>query len=457
MSKIILDTETEDTLEVNFDGLVGPTHNYAGLAFGNLASLKYAHQESHPKEAALQGLRKMHLLKQLGLMQAILPPHERPNLPLLRTLGFVGNDIQILTQAKKIAPELFYACYSSSSMWTANAGTVSSSRDSQDGKLHITPANLISHLHRSFEAEMSQKIFQRIFKDTEKFIVHSPLPSHLSFADEGAANHNRLCLKHGTRGLQIFVYGRNGFNLSQQKPQSLWYPARQTLEASQSIARQHRLRPDTFVFVKQNPHVIDKGVFHNDVISVMNQNVILSHELAFENSEKFFSTLQEKISYPIYFLKIKETELSIKMAVESYLFNSQLVTLPDQSMALIAPEECREITEANDVLHRIIEEENPIRQFHFVNCRESMKNGGGPACLRLRILLTEDERKASIPEIFLDENRYLQLADWIEKFYRHHITDADLLDPLLVEESQSALDALTKILNLGSLYSFQKA
>ena len=25
--------------EVNFDGLVGPTHNYAGLSYGNVASL----------------------------------------------------------------------------------------------------------------------------------------------------------------------------------------------------------------------------------------------------------------------------------------------------------------------------------------------------------------------------------------------------------------------------------
>lgn len=44
--------------ELNMDGLVGPTHNYAGLAPGNIASLNYASVASNPQAAALQGLKK---------------------------------------------------------------------------------------------------------------------------------------------------------------------------------------------------------------------------------------------------------------------------------------------------------------------------------------------------------------------------------------------------------------
>ncbi len=463
-----------DYIEVNFDALVGPTHNYAGLAFGNLASLENIRQVSHPREAALQGLRKMHLLMQLGLKQGILPPHERPNLPMLRNLGFSGTDIQILNQSKKIAPSLFYACYSSSSMWSANAATVTPSPDSQDAKLHITPANLISHFHRSIETEFTYLVLKRIFFDESKFVVHPPLPSHTSFGDEGAANHNRLCLQYGDSGLEIFVYGRKGFDdprMSSQMNASTHpiktkkhenytpriFPARQTLVASQAIARRHLLNKNACIFVKQNPHVIDKGVFHNDVISVMNKNVFLTHELAFEEDiDLLYQTLQSRASFPIHFINIKESEISVIHAVQSYLFNSQLVSLPNNDMALIAPEECREIPSAFKVVQKILESDNPIRQLHFVDCCESMKNGGGPACLRLRVVLSEDEQNALMPEIFLDEDKYQKLTHWVKRFYRESIRDEDLLDPLLIEESKTSLDELTSLLQLGSIYSFQK-
>ena len=48
--------------EFNFDGLVGPSHNYAGLSFGNVASFSNVKSASNPKQAALQGLAKMRAL-----------------------------------------------------------------------------------------------------------------------------------------------------------------------------------------------------------------------------------------------------------------------------------------------------------------------------------------------------------------------------------------------------------
>jgi len=440
--------------EVNFDGIVGPTHNYGGLAKGDLASEKHAFQASNPKEAALQGLKKMYLLMKLGIPQAVLPPHERPFIPLLKNLGFVGKEFEILERAHRDCPTIFRAAYSSSSMWAANAATVSPSIEAQDGRLQITPANLVNNLHRSLEAEINYQILKLIFSDKKHFHVHKPLFKDSDLADEGAANHNRFCSSYGAPGLQLFVYGRN----SQDKENYLSHhlPRRQTLEASQAIARLHQLKPNAVLFAKQNPKAIDEGVFHNDVISVSNQTVFFYHEEAFEDTNTTITKLQKRSACPLTFLKVASAELSLKEAVRTYLFNSQLITLPEGSMALIAPFESRENNAAHQVLLRIIEEPNPIQFLHFIDCRQSMQNGGGPACLRLRVVLTEAERLACHQGIFLDEILYQNLVRWVEAHFRDRLTQGDLLDPSLLQESYTALDELSRLLHLGSIYSFQK-
>ncbi len=234
-------------MEVNFDGLVGPTHNYAGLAFGNMASTKHAELVSNPKEAALQGLSKMHLLMQLGVPQAILPPHARPNLEVLRTLGYYGNDLEVLNKAYRDCPHIFGACYSSSSMWTANCATISPTIDAEDRRLHITPANLVTYFHRSQETPVNYKILKKIFKDEKRFYVHQELPPSLQFSDEGAANHHRFCQGYNDPGWELFVYGRETFSrkyLSDFQRNPTHFPARQSIEASRAVARRHLLSPD---------------------------------------------------------------------------------------------------------------------------------------------------------------------------------------------------------------------
>lgn len=436
--------------EVNFDGLVGPTHNYGGLALGNVASEINAYSVSNPKAAALQGLEKMRLLMKLGVPQAIIPPPERPNIKLLRNLGFYGKDIEVLQTAQKVAPDIFRAAYSAASMWTANAATVSPSADSQDGRVHITIANLLSNLHRASESKFNYKFFKKVFFDEKYFAVHKPLMAHLNFADEGAANHNRICTEYGLPGLQLFVYGRRAIQKHQVLPKI--YPARQTLEASEAIARLHRLQSKKVFFAKQNPLAIERGVFHNDVISLANQNVFIYHEAAYEDTNTVIQTLKEKASRQLSIIEVLGTELSLSDAVDSYLFNSQLLTLPDGLMTLIAPEECRENPSAHQVLLRILASDNPIQSLHFVDCRQSMRNGGGPACLRLRIVLTEEEQKACSSNVFLTEELHQRLVTWVEQHYRDKLKMEDLLDPNLLLESQAALDALTQILNMGSLY-----
>ena len=113
-----------DVREVNFDGLVGPTHNYAGLALGNVASMRHGGLEANPREAALQGLAKMKSLMDAGYAQGVLPPQQRPDLGALRALGFSGSDERVLARAAGEAPQILRAVCSASSMWTANAATV---------------------------------------------------------------------------------------------------------------------------------------------------------------------------------------------------------------------------------------------------------------------------------------------------------------------------------------------
>lgn len=442
-----------NTFEVNFDGLVGPTHNYAGLAYGNVASMIHARLISNPKTAALQGLKKMKRLHDLGVKQALLPPQERPNLLLLRSLGFTGTDAEILQKSFDNAIDLFLASFSSSSMWTANAATVCPSADSKDNRLHFTISNLISHLHRAQEAPFTHTLFKKIFFDPNYFIVHPPLFSSKSLSDEGAANHNRFTLHHADPGIQLFVYGHSG--IRPEKTEHIRYPARQTLEASQSIMRLHQLDPKRTIITKQNRTAIDAGVFHNDVISVANENVFLYHELAFEDTEQVIQEIKDKIDFSLFFIKVRASELSLEEAVQSYLFNSQIITLPSKEMILIAPEECKEIPRAKAIIERILQEDNPIRTVEYVDCRQSMQNGGGPACLRLRVVLNEKEIQHCHQGLFLNDTLFITLETWIKKHYRDHLTIEDMKDPALLHESRKALDELTKIMGLEAIYPFQ--
>lgn len=444
-------------MEMNFDGLAGPTHHYGGLSFGNLASMEHSHSVSNPKQAALQGLEKMRLLTSLGIKQGILPPQERPFLPLLRALGFYGSDPDLLRQVWKTDPSLLIACSSSAYMWAANAATVSPSADSIDGRVHFTPANLVTEFHRSFEPMTTGKMLYRLFNHPEHFVHHFPLPPHPRFADEGAANHIRFCRESGQTGIQLFVFGR-----SSQKQGSLpqHFPARQTEEASRTLSRLHLLRPSHVVFAQQNPEAIDAGVFHNDVISVGHQNVFLYHERAFINTERVILELRERIEthcqVPFIAIEVKEKEIPLSEAVCTYLFNSQIVTRPDGMMALIAPQECQASPLVSSFLKDLVEKKSsPIGQIIYQDLRESMQNGGGPACLRLRIVLTEQEYKTIHPGVELNETLYKKLVGWVEKHYRDRLKLEELADPHLLKEGRTALDELSRLLQLGPIYSFQ--
>ncbi|WJG07787.1 N-succinylarginine dihydrolase [Aliiglaciecola sp. LCG003] len=442
-------------VEVNFDGLVGPTHNYAGLSFGNVASLSNAKAFSSPKQAALQGLQKMKALHDMGMTQGVLAPQARPDLDTLRRLGFTGSDQTVLEQASKRAPEVFRACCSASSMWTANAATVSPSADTADGKIHFTPANLTNKFHRSLEPEVTGRILQATFSNEKYFNHHAHLPDNEHFGDEGAANHTRLCTDYGHAGVEIFVYGRHAFDGSKPAPKK--YPARQTLEASQAIARLHGLSDETTVFIQQNPDVIDQGVFHNDVISVGNQNVLFYHQEAFHDTQNALDEIQRKFGQQqVHFIRVDTDIVPVQDAIKTYLFNTQIITLPNGEMAIIAPTECQENERVADYLSHLITLNTPIKAVHYFDVKQSMRNGGGPACLRLRVAMTDQEVAAVNQQTLMSDAVFKRLNQWVNKHYREQLSVDDLRDPALLLETRAALDELTQLLNLGSIYPFQR-
>lgn len=443
--------------EANFDGLVGPTHHYGGLSYGNVASTSHRALVSNPREAALQGLEKMKALADLGLKQGVLPPQQRPDLSVLRKLGFAGTDAQVIERTWKTSPEILSACYSASSMWTANAATVSPSADTEDGKVHFTPANLTSKFHRSIEPEQTGRTLKAIFSD-EKFFVHHPsLPPGSFWGDEGAANHTRFGESYGGPGLEFFVFGRYAFQPGHSEPKR--FPARQTFEASQAIARLHRISEGAGCFAQQNPDSIDAGVFHNDVASVGNLNFFFCHEQAFLEQAKTLESLKafyrKRCGGDLEVIQVSAAEVSIGDAVKSYLFNSQILSLSESKMVLVAPMECAEVPSVKSFLDRTVQPGATLSEVKFFDLRQSMRNGGGPACLRLRVILNEKELKATSPGVWMSESLYSQLRAWVERHYRDRLSVDDLRDPKLIDEVLRALDELTGILGIGSIYPFQ--
>ncbi|MFG5862131.1 N-succinylarginine dihydrolase [Metapseudomonas sp. CR1201] len=442
--------------EVNFDGLVGPTHNYGGLSYGNVASQSNSQAVSNPKEAALQGLGKMKALMEMGFKQGVFAPQERQDVATLRSLGFSGTDAQVIARAAREAMPLLAACSSASSMWTANSCTVSSSADTADGRVHFTAANLNCKFHRSIEHPTTSRVLGAMFANDTFFAHHAALPAVSQFGDEGAANHTRFCKGYGEAGVEFFVFGRSAFDPRFPSPQR--YPARQTLEASQAIARLHGLDAEGVVYAQQNPAVIDQGVFHNDVISVGNGEVLFYHEDAFLETDKVLAELDGKLGKRggrFQAVRVPRSAVSVEDAVRSYLFNSQLLSRADGSMLLIVPEECRANANVWNYLNELTSSQGPIREVKVFDLKQSMQNGGGPACLRLRVALKENELAAVNQGVMMTPELHATLTSWVEKHYRDRLSESDLADPQLLVECRTALDELTQILKLGAVYPFQ--
>jgi len=438
--------------EVIFLGLPGPTHHYAGLSEDNVASGLNRGSLSNPRQAALQVLELAQLLMSLGQEVAFLPPPLRPYMPLLKQ-HFIGSDDAVIIEAAKFAPRLLEKASSASSMWTANAATVAPAVDTADGKLHIVAANLFINLHRRIEAEDTHRMLAAIFAHVPDCVVHPPLSAAAGLCDEGAANHMRLSLRHTKRGLHVFVYGTDG---DERDPAS----ARQTLSASRAVKGLLELPDKAALFIKQNPEAIGAGVFHNDVIAVSNEYVLLAHEQAYKRGDYDFDRIAASYhalqGRELVTILIPEAELSMEEAVHTYLFNSQIVTRHDGTMAMIAPAEVKNLYEAKAarLLERIVaDDSNPIDEIHYADLRQSMRNGGGPACLRLRVPVTGTQLMAlrSETRVMADDVLLEALSRLIEKHYPQELSPDDLGNPELYHHGKVMLTELGQLMRLELL------
>ncbi|QIG80626.1 N-succinylarginine dihydrolase [Stakelama tenebrarum] len=418
-------SRAETRIEINFDGIIGPSHNYAGLSPGNLAATKNRGLSSHPRAAALQGIAKMRTNIALGLTQGIFLPQARPDHRWLESLA---------TGFADAAPHLQAQALSASSMWAANAATVSPAPDAADGKCHLTVANLVTMPHRSHEWRETLAQLRLAFADPA-FAVHPPVPA--PFGDEGAANHMRLTPAHGEAGVEVFVYGISGGP----------FPARQHVEASAAVARHHRLDPARTLFVQQSEAAIAAGAFHNDVVAVANEHVLFAHELAFADKQRFYADL--RAAFPgVEIIEVPAARISLADAIASYLFNAQLVTLPEGGMALILPGEARETPAVWEWLQELVAGNGPIRRLEIVDVRQSMANGGGPACLRLRVVADP----ARIDSRFLvDNDRLDAIARVVEQHWPEAIPQDEIGDPALIAHVETARRALLETLDIVEL------
>lgn len=439
-------------VELNVDALVGPTHHYGGIGVGNIASVGHAQGRSHPRRAALEGLEKAAYVASLGIPQFVLPPPPRPDLEYLLRLGFEGSFIEQCQAARQSAPAAYSAAFSSAFMWAANAGTFAPAADCSDHRNHLTLANLCSSWHRASESRERHVQFSHMFAGVQSCPggateIHAALPPLVPLRDEGAANHMRLCDATGAIGLHVFIYGEAERG---ERPQR--YLARQTLAACQAIARRHRLDPERTFFLQQHPAAIDYGVFHNDVIATSHQNVLLYHERAFIDAnaelERLEFTYARWCGRPLIRICISERELTIADAVASYLFNSQLLTPVSNRrdgprMLLLCAEDCARMPHVGALIAKLIaDDSNPIEAAHFVGLDESMANGGGPACLRLRIQWPENLIEQFAPRYRVTPQRLDLWRQVIETEYPEELEWGELADPERLGQFHAAQAAL---------------
>ena len=408
--------------EINFDGIVGPSHNYAGLSLGNLTSTRNAGAVSHPRAAALQGLEKMRTNIRLGLIQGIFLPQWRPDAAWLESLG---------TSVSEAEPHIRAAAMSASSMWAANAATVSPAADSADGRAHLTVANLVTMPHRSHEWRQTLAQLRVAFSARNAFAVHEPVPP--PFGDEGAANHMRLAEHHGAPGIEIFVYGEAGGP----------FPARQHVEASKAVARLHRLAPARTLFIRQSEAAIAAGAFHNDVVAVANERVLFAHEQAFADRTGLYEQLRTLLP-SVEIVEVPASAVSLADAIRSYLFNAQLVTLPEGEMALVLPSEAQDVAPVWRWPEAMVAGNGPIRRLVPVDVRQSMANGGGPACLRLRVVADPADVD---PRFLVDEAKLDGIARIVAEYWPEAIAPADLHDTTLIARIEQSW--LTLVDHLG--------
>jgi succinylarginine dihydrolase len=431
-------------IEIQVDRIVGPTHHFGGLGVGNVASTRHAGEVSNPAAAALEGLGKMRLIARLGVEQMILPPQQRPDYALLDSVGFPGHDTGSLVDALDQAPSILSAAMSCSAMWTANAATVCPAIDARQGHLSITIANLNASLHRAIESQGTERELRNLFGSVAR--VRTAMAGGSALRDEGAANHMRLGSPDNQAGIHLFVYGDG-----QPTPHTYW--PRQTFAASQAVARNLQLDPSQVFFLKQHPRAIDAGAFHNDVVAASHHNLLLYHESAYQDLgqlDRVALAYRKACDRELVRVEVSENQLPLDSAIATYLFNSQIVSPADPSAApvLICPSQVQTDARASRLVASWRNERQIFSEVHFVELGQSMSGGGGPACLRLRVPVTEDQLDLVPARARWSEALDELLREVIETHYPTRLTLPDLASEDVVREAHQAQRLICELLNV---------
>ena len=429
-------------VDVQVDRIVGPTHHFGGLGVGNVASHQHHGRVSNPRAAALQGLDKMRLVAGLGVPQIVLPPQNRPHIEFLQNLGFAGAIENTLAKAATEAPEMLSAAMSSSAMWTANAATVTASVDSTCESISMTVANLGSSLHRAIEPVESLQDLQSVFEASAH--VLPPIDGGAAVRDEGAANHMRLGSDSERPGIHVFVYGDQD-----PLPSKFW--ARQTLAACLTIARRHNLRPDNTFFLKQHPDAIDAGAFHNDVVAASHHDLFLHHTCAYYDATETLAAIEKRYAElygaALRRIEVSENELTTQEAISTYLFNSQIVSAAESNQpTLICPSQVAENDNASRIVQRWIDDAL-FQRVEFMELRQSMSGGGGPACLRLRVPMNENELSRLQTNAIWSPSLDQSLRQVIQEDYPGSLDSSDFFNKQIARKSHAAIARIKTILS----------
>jgi succinylarginine dihydrolase len=434
--------KSEALIEVNVDRIVAPTHHHGGLGVANRAAWRNRHLVSSPRAAALQGIRKMRLAADAGAVQLALPPTPRPDRAVLARMGVSSSRL-----ADTDVRDLVAASSSSASMWVANSATFTSSIEAADGRPHLTPANLVSSFHRASEVRHTTRLLRRVF-DPARFVHHPALPASMAVRDEGSANH--FCLARGPsqRGVHLFVFGARVLG---EPARAGGEHARQTHEASAAIARLHRLDPQRTVFGQESRQAIAAGAFHADLVMLACGEILFFHEDSLADNEAVEAELtckyREATGRQLHLLAVPHSMLTLEQAIDSYVFNSQVVEARSGGRLLLAPAQAETMAAARHALKMLVEHPaSAIDALHFVELTESMNNGGGPACLRLRLALTPAEVASLPPRMRIDSERCRELEAWVERSYRSELSIEDLGSAALVDECERAQVSIAEIL-----------
>jgi len=117
-------------------------------------------------------------------------------------------------------------------------------------------------------------------------------------------------------------------------------------------------------------------------------------------------------------------------------------------MTLVVPSECQDNQPVWNWLQQMLAGNGPIRHVKVVDVRQSMANGGGPACLRLRVVA---DPATVDPRFMLDDAKAEAMEKVVAEFWPEQINPADIGSESLAATIRTARAQMLDLLGLTEL------